>query len=470
MCITKYLWKFAPDYIIVDDCLREKNDLHSLDELDSFIKKVETLQTIPVYHFTTMKEIFGTKAEEFELYMNQLKDNYSLILKALVEEILTCKEQYMANYVSIIPPEEIEEYYRCRIFLGKLKTIAVPALFPLFNYIAENPNAKLKIIDAKFKKELMDLWSRRYKLETGVNIIFVPEPLPEEYNLEDQHSIVYRVKGRTWFSPGALENEPKLRVKIQVHSTMFTETNFNYLASADVGLITSLRFASHDFLPDKFYQLDSLHYGDLRGKNDLALVKLGFVVGTYLSSHWDKVTHEGGIVEDFRRMFCVDPPTEYENDKAHGGHYKFKFKPLDAWRWLHEDYEMYQAIHRFRPLRHKCDILLYGLCPIEIEEDGVKVIDMPFRVGGVRLDKRKELVIEMLKDRSMTQDEIVEELTKDHISFRTAYDESLRLKKQYRKIFFVEDGTKIWSLRYQNFSEINHGTFRKLPIIYYNYT
>ena len=103
----------------------------------------------------------------------------------------------------------------------------------------------------------------------------------------------------------------------------------------------------YDFLPDRFYNAKYLHYNDLCGKNDLANCKLGYIFGTYLSYHFDPVTKEGGIVEDFRRMFCVDPSIEYVNSKPHGGNYIFKDKGLDAWRWLHEDYEMYQAIHRF---------------------------------------------------------------------------------------------------------------------------
>ena len=83
------------------------------------------------------------------------------------------------------------------------------------------------------------------------------------------------------------------------------------------------------------------------------------------------------------------------------------------------------------------------------------MIDILFRVGGVKVDKRKELVKELLKDRSMTQEELVKELEKidGKISLHTAYLEILQLRKKFPEEFLIEDyaGTKRWSLRSKTF-------------------
>ena len=421
---TKYPCDFAPDYIIVDDCLKEKSDLHTIEELDQFLKAIEEYQTKKFCH-TTMAELLTLGQKEFESFMSQLKSEYELLLNFFIESILTCENP--SQFIPIILPEEIEEYYRCRTFLGKLKTIGIPALFPLFNYIAKS-GANLRIIDARFKKELMDLWVRRYKLETGVKVTFVPDNV--EWKVDSKDSIVYQVKGHTFFAPGALANDKKLREKTQAHASMIAERDYTEIKVVDVGAITSQCFIPpYDFLPDRFYNAKYLHYNDLCGKNDLANCKLGYIFGTYLSYHFDPVTKEGGIVEDFRRMFCVDPSIEYVNSKPHGGNYIFKDKGLDAWRWLHEDYEMYQAIHRFRPLRQKCDIILYGLGRTEIEEDGIKVIDIPFKIGGDIMKEREEWLLKFVK---VHNNHIPEEIARNEMAteFKISSDRAYRAIKE----------------------------------------
>jgi len=78
---------------------------------------------------------------------------------------------------------------------------------------------------------------------------------------------------------------------------------------------------------------------------------------------------------DFSDWFARDPLTmEFVEQKPHGDFYHYKDKDLETLRWMLENYEMYQAIHRIRPLREKKQVYVFGVVPKEIGQDGLRVI------------------------------------------------------------------------------------------------
>lgn len=395
---TKYLDKFGPDIIFIDDCLKAYAPLHSREEIAEFINKIQTMSNMKANKKATFEEILLMEEDEFETYIQRFKDEYQLTMRAAAL-LIDADEQLKLLPVLTFQPEEIEEYYRCRKFLGNLKVIGVPAIFPLFDYLAVvRPSAALKIIDARFKPELLELWKKRYWKETRTAVNFVPENFRREF--EDCDSVVYQIKAHTWFPPGSLEKTPKLKRRVKDHIAWVLETQHPNMIAKNIGMIHPLKFKKEEFIPDRLWdardEVGEMHYGDLRGKNDLKDRIVGFVICTYVTEHYNKKTGEG-IITDFKMMFAVDPSTEYVNDDPHGGHYRFKDKYLDAWRWLHEEYEQYQAIHRFRPLNHKTIIYVYGLVPDEIREDDLIVQSLSFKIGGDVMDEKTKWLFEYVK-------------------------------------------------------------------------
>ena len=125
---TKYPCDFAPDYIIVDDCLKEKSDLHTIEELDQFLKAIEEYQTKKFCH-TTMAELLTLGQKEFESFMSQLKSEYELLLNFFIESILTCENP--SQFIPIILPRKLRSIIDVELSLENLKQLASP---PCFHY------------------------------------------------------------------------------------------------------------------------------------------------------------------------------------------------------------------------------------------------------------------------------------------------------------------------------------------------
>jgi hypothetical protein len=394
---TKYVKKFSPKYIIVDDCLRSSSRLHTIKELNQLLQNIQHSSHMKEYEKQTLDELFKMEKDEFENFMEKLKDHYQLNMKAAAKWVEMDERTKWMPYLTF-DPEEIEDYYRCRKFLGKLEVIDIPALFPLFDYIAEN-NAEMTVIEARFNDRCMELWKKRYRKETKTTIIFVPKNI--DCKIEDKGSIIYKV-GKGWFPPGSLEKNPNQIQKIRNHIGWRVSTFHEDKTVVDIGLVRPKRFEVWQFITDELWcekeNLKTLHFGNLRGQNLLENCSLGFVVCTYVTEHRDLDKNHEGLIENFKRMFVMEPSTvEYVDDKSHGGYYHFKDEYLDAWRWLHEEYEMYQAIHRFRPLNQKCVVYVYANVPKEIEEDGLIVKKLSFKIGGEKMDEKTKWLIEYVK-------------------------------------------------------------------------
>lgn len=395
---TKYVDDFGPKYIVVDDCLRRSAHLHTIEELEEFLKQIQNYNIyMPEYEKITFRELLKMNEEDFETFMKKLKEEYERNMIAAAKSLADFDDSWMPFLT--FRPEEIEAYYRCRKMLGKLKAIDTPALFPLFDYIATT-NAEMTIVEARFNDRCMELWKKRYRKETRTTIIFVPKNIKLKF--EDKGSVVYQIKAHTWFAPGQLKNNPKLRLKIQNHIGWVKNDFHKDKTAENIGMVHSKKFDKVEFIPHELINeredLKALHFGNLCGQNLLAKCTLGLVIGTYVTEHRDLENTGEGIIEKFKRIFVKEPSTiEYVDDKPHGGYYHFEDEDLDAWRWLHEEYEQYQAVHRFRPLIHKSDIYVYGLVPKEIREE-LTVKKFSFKIGGDKLDEKTKWLIEYVKE------------------------------------------------------------------------
>ncbi len=437
---TKYLSKkFKPDIILIDDCLKSFSALNTIEKIDEFLRHLQRWGNLAgidealkdYVNVTSLKRVFELDEDDFETFMKRVKEVHKRNMTAAAKSLAEIDDELMLFLT--IRPEEIAAYYKCRELpdIDELKAVGVPALFPVFDYIAKS-DAELRIIDAIINKDLLDLWKKRYRKETGIEVLFVPKNVDREF--EDCGSVVYRIKAHTFFPPGTIKKDPvKWKQRIRAHENWVLETRHPNIIAKETGIVQPQDFETEipifedgvvmdvirisQFVPNRFWtesdKVGSLHYGDLRGKNDLEDKIVGFVVCTYLTNHYNNETGEG-IISDFKMMFAVDPfkgleinldkfrekevkEKVYENADPHHGHYHFKHKGLDAWRWLHEEYEQYQAIHRFRPLNHKCSVYVYGKVPREICDE-LTVKSLSFKIGGDKVDEKTKWLIEYVKD------------------------------------------------------------------------
>ena len=136
------------------------------------------------------------------------------------------------------------------------------------------------------------------------------------------------------------------------------------------GIILPKNVPWQQFLPSKYCTNDMkdrvLTFGDLRGMNSLEYCDVLFIIGSYCINKFD-------MEQDFSDWFCRNPLTmDFVEQEPHGDYYHYIDKDLEALRWMREDYEMFQAIHRIRPLRGKKDVYVFGVVPDEIRQDGLR--------------------------------------------------------------------------------------------------
>jgi len=138
--------------------------------------------------------------------------------------------------------------------------------------------------------------------------------------------------------------------------------------------------------------VEQLSFGDLRGKNSLEYCDVLFVIGTYCINKED-------LEQDFSNWYARDPSTmEFIEQKPHGDFYHYQDKNVETLRWMWENYEMYQAIHRIRPLRGKKQVYVFGVVPEEIGQDGLKVIEI--EGGYEKTMDREEIAYRVLSARA----------------------------------------------------------------------
>ena len=393
---TSVLDKYQPHFIAVDDCLTRIKPHPSRHTLEHRTVYLSELAGQPIKSKHPLQELISRP--DYDSFMKRLDKTYRKDVKILVEEVKNKTKHKRYDKFFLIPPAEIETYLKQAEAHGFRDRFATPALFPLFDHVfktkTEDDEVQLKIIEAIPKMEFVNSLAVRYQSEENVTVIFEQDEF--EPKIVDRGSVIYRYIGKkgAWYpTTSSIKNSFDTRNNIRKVIAEILENDYNNDYDLKIGLVTPKDVVWEQFIPMGFNDVEVLTFGDLRGKNSLEDRDVLFVIGTYCIN---KVNME----QDFSDWYARDPLTmEIMEQKPHGDFYHYKDKAVEILRWMKEDYEMYQAIHRNRPLLKKKQAYVFGLVPKEIREDGLKVIKIK---GGHFVNKgEREWLINCVKQKGL---------------------------------------------------------------------
>ena len=305
----------------------------------------------------------------------------------------------------------------------------------------EGKKVDLTIIEAIIKMKFLNILANCLKKEENVKVNFVSDGFKPK--IVDHGSVVHALGNTYWWYPDVTVQTKRISKQIKEMIEWILFFDFNDNINLEIGVIMKKpkgRNKAHRqrklyerlryFIPKQFKNVKVETYGNLRGKNSLENCDVLFVIGTYSISKED-------TVEIFRLWSGHKPTTdEFINSKPHGGYYKYKDPELEVCRWLFEEYEMYQAIHRIRPLLAKKEVYVFGLVPKEIKQDGIKVV----RLNGSWILKSRWL-LKHVKEESFEFRRPVgwveEEMAKEFkIGKKWTYREILKIVKSHKHLRF----------------------------------
>ena len=265
----------------------------------------------------------------------------------------------------------------------------------------------------------------RYQKEENVPVNFEPDSF--EPKIVDYGSVICRYIGKegAWYpTTSSIEKSQGTRANISKAISEILRIDFKDNNNLNIGLVIPKDVPMRQFIPRKFEKVKVLTFGNLRGKNSLELCDVLFIVGTYCINKED-------MAQEHSLWFARDSSTnEFVEDKPHGDFYHYKDPNMELLRWMSEDYEMYQAIHRIRPLLSKKQVYVFGIVPKEITQDGLKVIKIK---GGYEVNKNyREWLLDYVKQKSSVPEKLVrlEMKNKFGIELDTAYREIKKVVKE----------------------------------------
>ena len=432
---TKVLDKYQPHYIAVDDCLTRIKLHPSRLDLSYSLFYLSDLAGQPITSEYPIQELISRS--DNHSFMKKLDKVYRDDVKILVEEVKNNTKPRRYDPIFLIPPAEINTYVKQAQVHGFRDRFATPALFPLFDYLfknkTEDDEVQLKIIEAIPKMEFLNSLATRYQAEENVTVNFELDEF--EPQIVDRCSVVYRYIGKkgAWYpTTSSIKNSFETRYNISKVIAKILEKDYNNDLDLQIGIVKPKDVPWQHFIPKRFSDVEALNFGDLRGKNSLEKCNVLFVIGTYCIN---KVNME----QDFSDWYACDPLTmEFVEQKPHGDFYHYKDKAVEILRWMKEDYEMYQAIHRIRPLLKKKQAYVFGLVPKEISLDGLKVIKI--KGGWEKTLNKKEWLENYMEIHRKELAIFVEEkfAVKFFISEKWAYREVKKIVKNSEHLIFEQ--------------------------------
>jgi hypothetical protein len=438
---TNYIQSsMKPDVIVVDDCLVQKRDLPTIQELRTslghlfrLMYKSEEMSSKEL----SIEEFVRLPDADFESFIEKSTELFERNwLKVNAEEVKNDKVKAKFCFLGYHPSVFVEfrKYYK---IYGEIKQYSTPYLFMLFNYVLEHPETKLVTLEALVEGTPNELLLRelaeRYSKETGVHIDLDFENIPNPPNAE---SIIYRVYGKkkALYSNDTVKEHPELQKEIELMCQTILSQRYREVESKP-SLIT-IKACEDKFIKNRF--CERLHYGNLRGKNSMESCNPHFVICTYFSNTTN-------LAEEYDRWFPHRKLTTSEKveTKSHGDYYHFVDPVLDALRWHNQEYEMYQAIMRCRPLNSKREIYVFGnvpekLLPEEIEVKELQVVD------GKIVESKEDWIIKLIEElKAITVSKMVKKI-REHlkVSRPTAYALIDKVKTNPHVKF--EEGILIW--------------------------
>lgn len=432
---TKVFDKYQPQYIAVDDCLTRIRLNPLRVNLEYSLIYLSSLAGQPIESEHPIQELISRS--DYHSFIKKLDKVYRKDVKILVEEVKNNTKPTRYDKIFLIPPMEIDTYCKQAQIHGFRDGFATPALFPLFNHVFENKTeddeVQLKIIEAIPKMEFLNSLATRYQAEENVTVIFEPDGF--EPKIVDRGSVVYRYIGKkgAWYpTTTSIKESSEIRHNISKVIAEILENDYNNDYDLQIGVITPKSVDGEFFIPRRFNDIETLTFGNLRGKNILEKCDVLFVIGTYC-------VNKENMEQEFSDWYARDPLTmELAEQEPHGDFYHYKDKAVEILRWMKEDYEMYQAIHRIRPLLTKKQVYVFGVVPKEISLDGLKVIKIK---GGDFTNKgEREWLINYVKERGSVferwaRDDMTE---KFRIKNDTAYKKIRKIVDKYDCLRFGE--------------------------------
>ena len=433
---TQVLDMYQPQIIAVDDCLTRISPNPLRNDLEYMLIHFSDLAGQPLTSEHPIQELISRS--NYHSFMMKLKKVWTNRVKRLAEEVRNSTKPSSYDKIFVIHPEEINTYVKQAQVHGFRDRFATPALFPLFDYLfknkTEDDEVQLKIIEAIPKMEFLNSLATRYQAEENVTVIFEHDGF--EPKLVDRGSVVHRYIGKkgAWYpTTSSIKESFDTRENIRKVITKILEKEYNNDYDLQVRVITPKSVAGEYFVPRRFSAVETLNFGNLRGKNSLENCDVLFVIGTYCIN---KVNME----QEFSNWYACDPLTmEFVEKKPHGDYYHYKDKAVEILRWMKEDYEMYQAIHRIRPLLKKKQAYVFGLVPKEISLDGLKVIKI--KGGWEKTLNKKEWLENYMEIHRKELAIFVEEkfAVKFFISEKWAYREVKKIVKNSEHLEFEQD-------------------------------
>ena len=382
---TQHVEKYKPDIVVVDDVTLQKHNLHTHKQMERYVSE---LHKLGFCDYETLAELFKEQGDRLQ---REVMDTIEPRLKAGIKRLLDEGgdiSKVAAKILLQIDPIELLDWYRLVKVYGWQEEFLIPHLMPVFELALEK-GRRVIIVGAQVNKPFLEMLVRCFQKEYGYPITLQYQKM--ELNHALPKSVVYRVRSPThyhaWYpTTTSIVKSGITRFSIKQRIETILLTKQKKLKDLTVGIIKPKNAPLNDLLTtliQNYCKPLSLDFGNLRGSNKLEYCDIGFVIGTYNVNIEDRV-------KDFVKFYHRQP-WSVEAAKQFDGGYEYVGDPdLENFRMLQEDYENYQAIHRFRPALYQRKIYVFGLIPKEIYKE--------FEVRNVTFEKDDMGVMSMVEE------------------------------------------------------------------------
>jgi len=444
---TGRIKEFKPDIIFVEENpfsskIVRKPDYKIINrQLDIFEKNYKHYKYLP-------REFKNLSFEEdmMELYIDYHKAIMSTIQGYFAQKIKN-SEKPSALFKEMLKilkqtPDEIATYFRyCRRY-GKQEAFSVPLQFYLFD-LAFEQRTNILISDATVNNELLDELSARYYREHNderlINFEEIQLNNGRKKRIDSKIIRIYPEKNPdAWYPLQSLGNTITLDLIARDIREIARINNLKRVC-----IITfQTRIINLKLRLENEFEVEFMHFGNLRSSNKFMNEKIGFIVGTYSVNKED-------ILEEYKTTFPFYRDNNEEPKRAEKSkRFVFNNESIDSLRKTKEDDEMYQAINRFRPLLKPTTIYIYGEVPdriydlIEVEKISREELRRRLRSERIKkglknnkIDYKKELD-EIFKKRTEIAFQKIVELLKQkygigEVKLKRELNEEIRKSDEY---------------------------------------
>ena len=459
---THYINNYV-DVIFVDEILKECNEFSWTLEEEDVIKAIELLKNKKEIHDKSILNVLEEVPKNREKLMNIDIVGLREIFQHGIDLSITKLQDFTLLSKVLSSINSSKQFMEWKDLYKDSKTCTStyyePHIYNLFRLAESMP---IVFLDASFNREIFTDLLKGYDGECGINNNFETNIFYSE--VVNKESVLIRVKPTAWYP------------KASISSTLIKKVKYVYDLNKKLGLTTGI--ITLKLIEKRFSkQYDTLHYGLLRGQNKFENKDVLIILGTYQphpnaiidlhkklylttldqfyldlldlrniyeekTYHYDKEYQDFLDYEEYRKTLDENDPDRYDNphgepyprpkwgypDKRHvlsdrfdivtskdGKECFIKVKARLMESILRED-EMYQAIHRIRPLGRPKKVYVLGIIP-EIIKDELSYEEIPdinYLIedleSQVQKKERKEFDIETFFEEGKRITEIIEQI------------------------------------------------------------